>query len=139
MTTIVTYDADGKITGRIKLSSREDLALYSNYVEISEDDFSKPVDMTHRVNTGTLQLEPKQVVTVAINKGSIDADGADEAIVTFLGLVGDAVALVNGKRVPISPADNTIAITSNAATSFAISLMPDNEHILSGAVALKAQ
>lgn len=123
---IVIYRlADDSIAGYYGFSNPATANLYpldpatQGKIELSADHPSTGEQHKWRVNNGDLIL--KAEIVIAPDKTLIVADGVDEAVITFLGLVGDVdVSLGDGLNATILPADPTLILTSDVPRRFEI-------------------
>lgn len=124
---LAVYDSStGEILGRVFLADDDQVVNYPSRLELTQAEFESDPETYKRVSAGA--LVNKTTVTVTPSKTPFDADGVDECVLTFAGLIDDASPRVNGVLTSITVSDPTITITADTPAVFVVRLV-DAYHV----------
>jgi hypothetical protein len=135
----VTYDpATREIKGRLMLTDETQLVHYPHFIEVSEDQWKEPLELTSRVDVQGNSLVNKNEVFLSVNKTTLLANGIDSVTITCTGLIGTAQLKVGGSAATVSPADSQVVFTTDTLGPYAIILRNDLNHYCKDSLTITA-
>lgn len=139
MRSFVIYDpSTGQITGRVAATDLDAIPdLSENRLEVSADEYTSAPELHSKVVNGAIQK--RAVVIVSVDKDTIQANGTDEAVVTFTGLESAIEVKVNRALVTITPQDNQLVLTSDVVADLKVSVSDSKGHRPIEPVVVKAR